>query len=404
MRTGTKIYTAILLLLLPATFGVIAYFHGNPDKLTVLKEKVGIEELDRPEKEEVAPSGDVAADYVFPFEYYETGFGIYGGHEIQNVIVTAYIKSVGGSLWLPWEAASGSDGGMVCNQSGTVKQILAEEISVSPVSEEVGVAASVFSDLPEGGYYVCLKQQGEEFPYMAYYVAVYERAAYTPSIPCLVTTDNRAEALRGQNFLVFYHDAPEDIVMHFNNLGENTFNRVFYVKTDIMGQNPHNTNMPEGSYEISDSGCTVTIKAEYLDTLSKNQEHVFSLGRKDGSDFVLDGGENSRVVVVLSKKDTDFPYLEGPAVYSLSSKEDCVVNVHMGSSEQVYDSWYWDVEETGEFIDVAPNTEIETGQFVVPREKLEYFKENFGYVGIQVSFKFNEALYFYPWVRIELTD
>lgn len=406
MKTRTKIFTALLILLLPATFLGIWYFQSHPQMLDTLTSKLGISKLEREERVDVPEEKALTVDYVFPYEYYEEGMDVYGGGELDEIWPFSYFKSVGGDLWLRWENERSSEGGFICNEGGTIKEISPEEVSAVPETGEVRVAETAFADLPEGSYYVCLRPDGEFF-YMAYYVEVYDKGDFTPDVFYMTTRDKITETLGYAPYQVFYADDPKDLTFHFNNLGENTFNQVFFIKTDITGENPHNVNMPDGSYEISDNGNTVTIKADYLAGLSKNQAYQFALGRKDGSDFVLNGeADDAPEILVMSSRSIDFPYVEGPEVYSLSSGEECVITLHMGTAESVYSSEYWNVQPGDEFFEVASFAEMETGQFTIPREAMEYFKEHseYGNMGFSVCFRFNEALYLSCGIQIQLTD
>ncbi|MCD7845959.1 MAG: hypothetical protein LUG57_08970 [Oscillospiraceae bacterium] len=411
-----KFLKAVLILLLLALLGLIiagvVYFGENPDifkemaaetGLDELLGKVGIHLLEEAESVSVPDEADIEIDYDFPHSIYN------GGIDVQNDRAVAYFKSVGGELWLTWRGYDcGDSGGFVYNQNGWVKNLSAEEITTLPDTEEVGLSASALADLAAGSYYICITPDNGYDP-VAYYVEVYDQATFTPSTPAITTTDNSSiDALADHGYLYYFQTDPQDIVIHLNNLDENTITQVFDLTliTYFTGSHYNYANMPEGSYEISDDGCTVTLKAEYLADLDHFDMPYFALRRQDGTDIILDGSEDAvqdnRQIFILRTPNIDFPNLEGPEIYSLSSGEDLTITFHMGIASSVYSSNYWEPGEDGIAGTVATVKEIESGQFTIPYETVAYYYEHYGYIGFTVVMEVS-LTYMWDSLYIELT-
>lgn len=123
--------------------------------------EVGVQTLQRAEAEDVPPAGEIPVEYEFPYDAFYSGYADYLDVDMEvstytdedGLIPAAYFKSVGGELWLRWNFDEPGGGfGFVYDESGQVREISAEEITYQPGSSAVGLAASVFAELEEGGY------------------------------------------------------------------------------------------------------------------------------------------------------------------------------------------------------------------------------------------------------------
>lgn len=418
MKIITRIFVAVISL---AAIGFLVIVMVDPQKGAVLQEKLENLVNQRGEAMEVTPVRELSIAYELPLENDEVIYGEYGFRygldpEFPDKVYT-WFRDLGRDLWLPFYMDDTNHctlgEAVLLDQEGVVKRLKDGDCSGDSALGEAVIYASALSDVPEGDYWVALlispdePEEPDNMPYYVLrYVGIYEECTFH-------TEDYDISTGNGGQLLVD-RSKKEDFTFHLLNLGDNIVTDVWKLE-NMMGQFTRKHLKAGEEYIVSEDGASVTLTAEYLDSLQDLYGYWFLFGLADHSEVShLEVGDGKELTIFLTDGPIqDPPYINGADTYSVSSGEDYVFTLHLGRAPKImengggvyaYDGdWAPLVDENGREIRFFTFTNGGIGEdetCVIPADVLKDIYERGGrYINYGITFTVTEfaASGYYPY-------
>lgn len=340
MKTLTRIVVAVLSV---ACIAFLAIVMIDPQLGEELQTKLEDIYHHRSEVIEASPVRSLEIAYDFPLAD-EGAFDYWVDPAAPDVVLT-WFRDLDRDLWLPFmlnqEDHYTVGKAFLVTRDGIFRQLEPGEFEGDSNVGEAVIFASALRDVPEGDYWVVLQVTPDEIRepyhmpwYVLNYVGIYDACTFH-------TEDYRVVTGGIGGGILMDRSKGEGFPFHLANLGDNIVTDVWKLEFVPNGGFTR-ANLKEGKdFILSDSGATVTLTPEYLNSLAPLYQYPFLFGLGDHSEVYTAGEEAASdvgVTLVLSDGPlVDAPYMTGPETYSLASGEDCVLRIYTGRAEGIWE-------------------------------------------------------------------
>lgn len=340
MRALTRIMVAVLSL---ACIAFLAIVMINPQLGEQLQTKLEDIYHQRSEVIEVSPVRSLEIAYDFPLT--DEQVLDYWIEPAAPDTVFTWFRDLDRDLWLPFmlnqEDHFTVGKVFLVARDGVFRQLEQGEFEGDSNVGDAVIFASALKDVPEGDYWVALQVTPDELRepyhmpwYVLQYVGIYDTCAFH-------TEDYRVVTGGEGGGILLDRSKGEGFPFHLANLGDNIVTDVWKLEFTLDGGFTR-AHLTEGKdYVLSDSGATVVLTPEYLNSLATLYQYPFLFGLGDHSEVYTagtDAASDVGVTLVLSDGPlVDAPYMAGPETYSLSSGEDCTLRIYTGRAEGIWE-------------------------------------------------------------------
>lgn len=368
MKALTRIVVAVLSLACIA-FLAIAMF--KPQLGEEIQTKLEDIYHRRSEVIEVSPVRSLEIAYDFPLTD-EEALDYWIDPTAPDTVFT-WFRDLGRDLWLPFPLNQQDHFTVgkvfLVTRDGIFRQLGPGEFEGDSNVGEAVIFASALKDVPGGDYWVVLQMTPDEMRepyhmpcYILRYVGIYDTCTFH-------TEDYRVVTGGDGGGILMDRSKGEEFPFHLANLGDNIVTDVWKLEYTPDGgfTRAHLTGGKD--YILSDSGATVTLTPEYLNSLATLYQYPFLFGLGDHSEVYTDGADAATdvgVTLVLTDGPLgDPPCMTGPETYSLSSGGDCVLRIYTGRAEGIWEIVAYPNDDSGP-IRLDLNEVRSDGTLVIP--------------------------------------
>lgn len=404
-----KILKAIFTLVLIAMLGGSGYimydYMEHPEKYDEFSKMFQdkITGKDKIPVEEVSPF--VTPEMTFTLEnspYAGEAYVAHEDYEPDKPFIMCYGKDMGGNVYVPrnfhvYQSASLYMGPDVPEQDIT------EYVSQNVELNYIEVQEELLMSLDAGEYYIVIEFMTEEGD------------LYPALIPLIVeeeTTFNstqRGVVIYGDQYFCVTNDLenPKEISFTFYNLGDNPI-RALVLPSEI-GDGHLYTEADTDDYYINERGDTVTLKTEYLQSLTVNTKNRYAVRLANGEVLTMEWME----VCTVRGDSLKRLVISGPDTYSLSEGGDYVATYELNLCDSIYsyglDHFPMDrpgfnlFDETLRGEDIGMYLDMDTQTITIPEEIMKQIPPNDGNTFIYMGYYIKD-IWFDAHLVIHVTD